>query len=142
VSRTHGPGVRGRPFAKGNPGRKRGSKNRAALISAALLEGEQPELLRLAIDIAKRGNVPMLKYLLARWLPRERLITINLPRIVSGGDALKALQHILRAVSAGEITPRGGSRTRQSVSASCSSKHSKAWFERTRTKLARSSAIA
>jgi hypothetical protein len=108
VSKTHGPGVRGRPFAKGNPGRKRGSKNRASLISAALLEGEQPELLRLAIDIAKRGNVPMLKYLLARWLPRDRLITINLPRIVSGSDALKALQHILRAVSAGEISPAEG----------------------------------
>jgi hypothetical protein len=83
VSTSHGPGVRGRPFAEGNPGRKRGSRNKASLISAALLDGEQPELLRLAIDIAKRGNVPMLKFLLARWLPRERLIKIDLPRIVS-----------------------------------------------------------
>ena len=108
MSLTHGPGVRGRPFAKGNPGRKQGSRNNALLTSAALLDGEQPELLRLAIDIAKRGNVPMLKFLLARWLPRERLIKIDLPRIVSASDTLRALQQILRAVSAGTISPAEG----------------------------------
>jgi hypothetical protein len=108
VSLSHGPGVRGRPFAKGNAGRKRGSRTKASLISAAMLDGEQPELLRLAIEIAKRGNVPMLKFLLARWLPRERTIQIDLPRIVSSSDALKALQDILRAVSAGTISPAEG----------------------------------
>jgi hypothetical protein len=108
VSITHGPGVRGRPFAKGNAGRKRGSRNQASLIAAAMLEGEQPELLRIAIEIAKRGNVAMLKFFLARWLPRERLITIDLPEILSTTDALNALQRILRAVSAGMITPAEG----------------------------------
>ena len=108
MSLSHGPGVRGRPFAKGNAGRKRGSRNKSTLISAALLDGEQPELRRLAIDIAKRGNVSMLKFLLARWLPRERLIKIDLPPIVSASDTLKALQHILRAVSAGMISPTEG----------------------------------
>jgi hypothetical protein len=73
-----------------------------------MLEGEQPELLRLAIDIAKRGNVSMLKFLLARWLPRERPIKIDLPRIVSASDALNALQQILGAVSAGTISPAEG----------------------------------
>jgi hypothetical protein len=108
VSLSHGPGVRGRPFVKGNSGRKRGSRNKATLISAAMLDGEQPELLRLAIDIAKRGNVSMLKFLLARWLPRERPIKIDLPRIVSASDALNALQQILGAVSAGTISPAEG----------------------------------
>ncbi len=108
MSSTHGPGVRGRPFAKGNAGRKRGSRNKASLIAAAMLDGEQPELLRLAIDIAKRGNVPMLKFLLARWLPRERTIQIDLPRIVSTNDALTALQRILHAVSAGTLSPAEG----------------------------------
>jgi hypothetical protein len=108
VSLSHGPGVRGRPFAKGNAGRKRGSRNKASLISAAMLDAEQPELLRLAIDIAKRGNVSMLKFLLARWLPCERPIKIDLPRIVSASDALNALQQILGAVSAGTISPAEG----------------------------------
>ena len=108
MSLSHGPEVRGRPFAKGNAGRKRGSRNKASLIAAELLEGEQPELLRIAIEIAKGGNVPMLKFFLARWLPRERLIKIALPRIVSPGDALNALQQILGAVSAGTISPSEG----------------------------------
>ena len=38
--------TRGRPFANGNPGRKPGSKNRATLVAAALLEGDAEELLR------------------------------------------------------------------------------------------------
>jgi hypothetical protein len=108
VSESHGPGVRGRPFAKGNAGRKRGSRNKASLIAAALLEGEQPELLRIAIEIAKRGNVAMLKFFLARWLPRERLIEIDLPRILSASDALNALQQVIGAVSAGTISPAEG----------------------------------
>jgi len=105
VSTTHGPGARGE---KGNAGRKPGSRNKTSLIAAALLEGEQPELLRIAIDIAKRGNVPMLKFFLARWLPRDRPIKIDLPRILSAGDALNALQQILEAVSAGKISPSEG----------------------------------
>jgi hypothetical protein len=108
VSISHGPGVRGRPFSKGNAGRSRGSRNKATLISAVLLEGEQPELLRIAIDIAKRGNVPMLKFFLARWLPRERLVRIDLPPIVSASDAVEALRHILRSVSEGVISPAEG----------------------------------
>jgi len=97
------------PLLKGIRAENAGRETyKASLMSAAMLEGEQPELLRLAIKIAKRGNVPMLKFLLARWLPRERLIKIALPQIISAGDALKALQDILRAVSAGTISPAEG----------------------------------
>ena len=45
----HSPPVqnrpRGRPFAKGNGGRKPGSRNRASLLADALLEDEQDELI-------------------------------------------------------------------------------------------------
>jgi hypothetical protein len=36
----HSP-VRGRPFARGNGGRKPGSKNRTTLVAEALLKGEE-----------------------------------------------------------------------------------------------------
>ena len=98
-------GRRGRPFPEGNSGRRPGSRNKSTLISAALLEGEQSELLRTAIDIAKQGDVAMLKFLLGRLLPRNRLIKIDLPEIISANDARGALQSILRAVSAGTISP-------------------------------------
>jgi hypothetical protein len=105
---ARGPGARGRPFAAGNPGRKPGSRNKTSLISAALLEGEQGELLCKAIELAKRGNVPLLKFLLARLLPRDRFVTLDLPQIASASDALNALRSILRAVAAGTITPAEG----------------------------------
>ena len=71
---------RGRPFANGNPGRKRGSKNRTTVVASALLDGEAEELVRKAVERAKAGDGPMLKFLLSRILPRERLVKLDLPR--------------------------------------------------------------
>jgi hypothetical protein len=65
---------RGRPFVNGNAGRRPGSRNRTTAVAAALLEGEAEELVRKAVDLAKAGDVPMLKFLLSRILPRERPI--------------------------------------------------------------------
>ena len=57
---------RGRPFAKGNGGRKLGSRNRASLLADALLEGEEEELVRTGIELAKAGDPQMLKFFLDR----------------------------------------------------------------------------
>ncbi len=99
---------RGRPFVKGNPGRKPGSRNRASVVAAALVEGEAEELARSAVQIAKAGDPGMLKFLLGRFLPRERLIHLELPTLESANDAVEALGCVLRAVSQGEITPSEG----------------------------------
>lgn len=105
---TSTPAVRGRPFAKGNGGRRPGSKNRSSLILEALSEGEQEELVRKGIEIAKAGDVSMLKFFLSRILPRERPIRIDLPRMEFADDAVEALGAIARAVSEGAITPSEG----------------------------------
>jgi hypothetical protein len=102
------PAVRGRPFARGNGGRRPGSRNRASLISAALLQGEREELLRKAIELAKAGDVAMLKFLLARSLPRERLITIDLSEMKFADDAVEAMNRIMRAICEGTISPSEG----------------------------------
>jgi hypothetical protein len=99
------PAVRGRPFANGNGGRPRGSKNQATLLLAALSESDKGELLSKALQLAKAGDVSMLKFFLSRMLPRERSITIDLPRMEFADDAVEALGSILRAVSNGSITP-------------------------------------
>jgi hypothetical protein len=104
-TKVSAPNVRGRPFAKGNGGRRPGSKNRTSLILEALLEGETEELVRKAIEIAKAGDVSMLKFFLSRILPRERPIRIDLPRMEFADDAVEALGLIARAVSEGSITP-------------------------------------
>jgi hypothetical protein len=99
---------RGRPFANGNGGRKPGSKNRTTLVAAALLEGEAEQLVRKAVELAKAGDRHMLKLLLGRILPRERLIAIDLPSIVEASDAVDALGSIAQAVSEGKVTATEG----------------------------------
>ena len=99
---------RGRPFPPGNGGRPPGSKNKATQIAAALLEGDREALLRKGLELAKRGNERLLIFFLSRLLPRDRLLSIDLPEIISESDARAALQSILRAVSMGGISPAEG----------------------------------
>ena len=105
---TRVPATRGRPFANGNAGRKPGSKNRTTLVAAALLDGEAGELVRKAVELAKAGDAVMLKFLLGRILPRERLIKLNLPHMDFADDAVEALGGITHAVAEGTITPGEG----------------------------------
>ena len=109
----HSPPVqnrpRGRPFAKGNGGRKAGSRNRASLLADALLEGEKDELIRKGIERAKAGDPVMLKFFLDRILPKERPVKIDLPRIEHRRDLIAAYAAIVQAVGAGEVAPGEGS---------------------------------
>ena len=102
------PATRGRPFANGNSGRRTGSKNRATLVAAAVLEGEVEELVRKAVELAKAGDVVMLKFLRGQILPRERLVKLDLPSMDFADDAVEALGYIMRAVSEGTISPSEG----------------------------------
>jgi hypothetical protein len=100
--------TRGRPFAKGNPGRPRGSKNRTTAIAQALLADEETELVRKAIDLAKAEDVQMLKFLLDRLLPKERLIKVDIPRLDFADEAIDAMAAISGAIAEGQITPSEG----------------------------------
>ncbi len=95
--------TRGRPFAPGNPGRKPGSKNKTTLIGQALLKDAEEDLLRKAIEMAKAGDAPMLKFLLDRILPKDRCI--ELPPMDHDCDPVERCEAIVDAVSAGRITP-------------------------------------
>ena len=99
------PQPRGRPFEKGNGGRKLGSKNRTTLVAEALLKGEEVELLRKAIQLAKDGDTQMLKFLLDRILPKERSVHVDLPVMDRSFDAVDALGAVIDAVGAGQIAP-------------------------------------
>jgi hypothetical protein len=100
--------ARGRPFAKGNPGRPRGSKNRTTAIAQALLADEETELVRKGIEVAKAGDVQMLKFLLDRLLPKDRLIKIDIPRLDFADDAIDGMAAISDAIANGRITPSEG----------------------------------
>jgi hypothetical protein len=98
----------GRPFAPGNPGRRPGSKNKTTRVAEALLRGEEAELVRKAIELAMAGDVPMLKFLLDRILPKQRRIELELPEVKFASDAVDALGAVLDAVCSAEIAPREG----------------------------------
>ena len=99
------PEIRGRPFEKGNSGRRPGSKNKTTVVAEALLRDEESALVRKAIELAKAGDVQMLKFLLDQILPKERLVHVDLPPMDDASDAIDALGNIIEAVGIGQIAP-------------------------------------
>ena len=74
----------------------------------ALLADEEIELVRKGIELAKAGDVQMLKFLLDRILPKERLIQIDIPRLDFADEAIDGMAAISSAIAEGRITPSEG----------------------------------
>ena len=104
---TDGRDEKGR-FAAGNVGRPSGSKNRMTAIARALLLEEGAELVKKGIDLAKGGDVQMLKFFLDRLLPKERLIQLYLPALDFADDAIDAMAAVTDAITNGQITTTEG----------------------------------
>ena len=100
-------GTRGKPFERGNPGRVPGSRNRATIAAAALLDGDAEALTRKAIELGLEGDTVALRLCLERLVPprKDSPITINLPPITSASDVVAASAAVLDAVGTGEISP-------------------------------------
>lgn len=98
---------RGRPFEEGNPGRPPGSRNKSTAMWE-MIRDEMPGLIATTLDGAKAGDPILLKLLLGKFLPKDRLVNLDLPDINSPQDAVRALSAVVKAVAAGEITPLEG----------------------------------
>ena len=120
-----------------NPGGwRRGSRNKATLAAATLLDGEALGLTRKAVEAALAGDMLAMTLCLERVLPRcrERPVTFSLPSLAGGGNGEidePSPQHVSRAMNAvttalacGEIRP--GSR-RQSRRANSSKGRYSTW---------------
>ena len=105
--RKNGENTRGKPFQQGNPGRPKGSRNRATLALEALLDGEAEALTRKAIEMAMGGDNTAMRLVMDRIMPprKERLVLFTLPKLETAGDAVKATAALVEAVSVGDITP-------------------------------------
>jgi hypothetical protein len=64
---------------------------------------------RKAVELAKAGDVQMLKFLLDRILPRDRSVCVDIPQMEAASDAIDALGAIIDAVGSGRIAPNEGS---------------------------------
>jgi hypothetical protein len=105
-TRKYAAKTRGRPFAPGNAGRPRGSRNRTTLAAEDLLDSEAEKLTRKAIDLALAGDVLALRLCLERLLPprRERRVALDLSVLRSGADVPAGISLIVAALAAGKIS--------------------------------------
>ena len=96
-------------FAPGNQlgrGRPAGSRNKASLLLAELIDNEGEGIVRAMVEAAKGGDVGAGRALLDRLVPprRDRSIRFALPALISASDAPKAMAAITAAVAAGDLT--------------------------------------
>ena len=102
-------GGRFTPGASGNPdGRPLGSPNKAAALLAGRLDSEWQAVADSLVTAAKAGNAAAAKAVLDRVAPRSngRTISLDLPRIVTLEDVDAAVDTVLDAVAAGQVTPQ------------------------------------
>ncbi|MBL0407882.1 hypothetical protein JKG68_28685 [Microvirga aerilata] len=105
--RKNGENTRGRPFQQGNPGRPRGSRNKATMALEALLDGEAEAIARKAVEMALMGDTTAMRLCMDRILPprKERPVMFAMPKLEKVGDAVKATAALADAVANGNITP-------------------------------------
>jgi hypothetical protein len=99
--------TRGKPFSAGNPGRPKGARHKTTLAIEKLLDGEAEALTRMAIELAKGGDMQALRLCMDRLAPprKDRSIAFDLPAIETVDDLPAATRAIMDAVSVGDITP-------------------------------------
>ena len=98
---------RGRPFATGNPGRPRGSRNRITRLVENLIEADAEQITRAAIEKALAGDGVLLRALLDRLAPprRDPVVEVDLPKLGDGADATPITSALVEGVADGTIAP-------------------------------------
>ena len=94
-------------FAKGNPGRPKGSRHKYVLAIQGLLDSEAEGLGRKAIELALAGDTTALRLCVERIMPppKDTPVQFDLPPMTNAQEAAKAAQGVIQAVSDGELTP-------------------------------------
>ena len=100
-------------FAKGNPGgpgRPRGAVRGATLALDQIGAEASGDLIKVAVDLGRAGNIEALKLVLNRVWPMRagRPLEIEAPPVRALADLLPAATTIADAVLQGEMTPREG----------------------------------
>ena len=91
-------------FSAGNPGRPRGSRNKATLAIESLLEGQAEALAQAAITKALQGDSVALRLCMDRIAPppKDAAVTFSMPTMSNALDAAEAAGSVLTAVSKGD----------------------------------------
>lgn len=98
--------TRGKPFQKGNPGRPRGTPNRATAILAALSVTDAEAIRNAVISKARAGDLTAAKLVLDRIdpLPKGRAISFPLPQVTDVAGVMSAHAALIEGVAQGAIS--------------------------------------
>lgn len=101
--------VRGRPFQRGNPGRRRGSRNKVPADLKKAIAVDLPAIVETLKERALSGNTPAAIALLRTILPaaKESAEPINfpLPEVTSPALAVEAMGKVVSGLASGELEP-------------------------------------
>lgn len=94
-------------MAKGNPGKKPGTRHKATQAALALIDGEGEALTRKAVDMALAGDTTALRLCLERLAPprKDSALRFDLPPMESAAGASAAMGAILAGEASGDLTP-------------------------------------
>jgi hypothetical protein len=97
--------TRGRQFARGNPGRPKGSRNRRSVLVEQLMDADISEIVKAVIDKAKQGDMTAAKLVLDRVAPppKGRALALNLPAVTDAESVLQCHASLLAALAHGVI---------------------------------------
>lgn len=104
TGRRRGPG---RPFKKGEGGRKPGSRNKASLLAESMIAGDTEAIVKKLILRAKAGEPTCLRLCIERILPpcRSQPIQFEAGKVETASDAVQAMANIINLLAAGSLTP-------------------------------------
>jgi hypothetical protein len=91
----------------GNPaGRPRGSRNKQTIAAEKLFAEDAEALIRIAIDLAKAGDIAALRLCLDRICAphRHRPVPFDLPQLAVAKDAVGAMSTLMEGIAAGELS--------------------------------------
>ena len=99
-------------FAPGNPGKPKGARHRVTRHCEALMAADAEAITVSVIRAAKGGDLAAARLVLDRLSPprREATVAVDLPEMNGAADLPGAVNAILAAVAAGDLTPSEASR--------------------------------
>ncbi|NMF98203.1 hypothetical protein GPA27_12490 [Aromatoleum toluolicum] len=97
-------------FAKGNPGKPRGTRHRATTLALGLFESGIEDIAKTVVELARGGDLAAAKLVVDKLIPptRERPINIALPPVADAAGVAAAAAAVVQAVADGELMPSEG----------------------------------